>query len=78
MRCEYCQVDIDTDFDSEHFDTETDACCIIEEQKEKMTCQECGKETEELIKHKLQMFCQECYDEECGNTSGRNASGGYD
>ena len=45
---------------------------------EKMSCQECGKETENLIRHKLQIFCQECYDEECGNTSGRNASGGYD
>ena len=44
----------------------------------KKTCQECGKETEKLIRHRLEMFCQECHDEACGNTSGRNASGGYD
>lgn len=41
-------------------------------------CQGCGKEAENLINYKMQMFCQKCYDEESDNTSGRNESGGYD
>lgn len=32
QRCNYCDVNIDTDFDAEHFETESDVECIIEEQ----------------------------------------------
>ena len=38
--CTYCETHIDTDFDPEHFDTTTDAICIIEEQ-----------DKEEILKH---------------------------
>lgn len=31
QRCEYCQKNIDTDFDAEHFDCADDCECINEE-----------------------------------------------
>lgn len=31
QRCDYCNIDIDTDYDAEHFDSSDDFQCIIEE-----------------------------------------------
>lgn len=35
QRCEYCDTNIDTDFDAEHFDVEDKSCECINEEMDK-------------------------------------------